>query len=252
MKNSVKAIVAALSSAVICAAPTVATFTGSVAVPAITAEAASNTATYLYGSNYGLNGVMFEINKSNRTADIVGYADTHCTNVTAPETIICGGYTYKVKRVRDNAFNGVTWITKVDLSACTYLESIGNAAFKNTRVNDLKLNTKLTTIGTEAFYNAYITKLRIPGGVKTIGNYAFWFNGLQEVFFQSATVAGLNVDTPLKIQSYAFAKNPGLTHIDTYRKVYDMEPQSFKQTNNVSWYEGVGRNSFYSQYKNCQ
>ena len=250
MKNSVKAIVAALSSAVICAAPTVATFTGSAAVPAITAEAASNTATFLYGSNYGLNGVMFEINKSNRTADIVGYADTHCTNVTVPETIICGGYTYKVKRVRDNAFNGVSWITKVDLSACTYLESIGNAAFKNTKVATIDLNTKLTTIGVDAFRNTPVTYVKIPGGVKTICNNAFYnCTSLKEIFFQSASVAGLATDTPLKIQSGAFAYNTKLTHVDTYRKVYNMESGAFRGSNNITWYEGVGRNSFASQYK---
>ncbi|GEM_PF-5864585 len=254
MKKSIKAIVAAASAAVVCAAPTAAAFTGiaSVSVPGITASAADNKADVVIAKGHEvaiLNNIVYEFNTSTKEASIAGIWN-YRTIVSTPATVIIKGKEYKVTEVRERAFKNQTVIKEVDLSGATYLRKIGTEAFAGTISAKIKLNTNLETIDNDAFYDTNASEITIPGGVKTIGNRAFkncYY--LKRVFFQSAVVAGLDKNTPLTIKSEAFAGNARLTHIDAYRSVYAMESGAFRDTNNITWYEGAGRNSFASQYK---
>lgn len=250
MKNRVKAIITALTSAVICAAPASAVFTGTAMIPAITAEAASNEATLLFNNIVELNEVYYRLNGSAKTASVVGGYEGGPEEFAVPATIRYSGKDYKVTEVSADAFCN-TEVKKVDLSACIYLISIGARAFKGSSLNEIKLNTKLQYIRESAFQDTQLTSVRIPGGVREISNRAFRYcNNLSNVFFQSASAAGINVNTPLVLRTESFGSDVRLTHVDTYRKVYQMERYAFMGTHNITWYEGAGRNSFITQYRN--
>ena len=55
--------------------------------------------------------------------------------------------------------------------------SIGNRAFKNSKLLSIIIPSGVTNIGQEAFYNdSLLTSIKIPDGVKEIGNYTFYNN----------------------------------------------------------------------------
>ena len=253
MRKSIKAIICAASAAVVCAAPTVATFAGTAATIAITASAASDNVASITKDSKGneiavLNNLVYEFDLSARKAVLAGRYSNR-TEISSPATVIIKGVECQVKEVKDGAFRNGSSIKKVDLSGCTYLEKIGNHAFEKTTSTTIKLNTKLQTIGVGAFKGTNVSEVTIPGGTTLVANSAFMnCRYLSYVFFQSASVAGLNVDTPLKIQNSAFANDSKLTRVNTYRKKYNIEPGAFTGTN-ITSYEGVGRNDFASQYK---
>ena len=254
MKKSIKAIIAAASATVVCAAPTAAAFAGitSASVPGITASAADNKADVVIANGHEiaiLNNIVYEFKESNKTAAIAGIWN-YRNIVSTPATVIIKNQEYKVTSVRDRAFKNQSVIKYVDLTDATYLTEIGTEAFAGTISASIKLNSTLKKIGNDAFYDTNASELTIPGSVTEIGDRAFKkCDYLKRVFFQSAVSGGLDVNTPLKINSEAFANNTKLTHIDAYRKVYEMQSGAFRETNNITWYEGAGRSSFSSQYQ---
>lgn len=54
--------------------------------------------------------------------------------------------------------------------------SIGDTAFRETKIGEILFPNTLEEIGNQAFYFASLSEISIPGSVKSIGDYAFYDN----------------------------------------------------------------------------
>ena len=117
------------------------------------------------------------------------FEQTDITSITIPDSVTAIG---------EQAFNGCTSLTEVNISKNSKLETIGNRAFQQTNITSIAIpdsvtvigkqafnrctsltevniskNSKLETIGDGAFYDTRVLKMYLPGGVKTLGSGAF-------------------------------------------------------------------------------
>ena len=117
------------------------------------------------------------------------FEQTDITSITIPDSVTAIG---------EQAFNGCTSLTEVNISKNSKLETIGNRAFQQTNITSIAIpdsvtvigkqafnrctslkevniskNSKLETIGDGAFYDTRVLKMYLPGGLKTLGGSAF-------------------------------------------------------------------------------
>ena len=117
------------------------------------------------------------------------FEQTDITSITIPDSVTAIG---------EQAFNGCTSLTEVNVPKNSKLETIGNRAFQQTNITSIAIpdsvtvigkqafnrctslkevniskNSKLETIGDGAFYDTRVLKMYLPGGVKTLGSGAF-------------------------------------------------------------------------------
>lgn len=117
------------------------------------------------------------------------FEQTDITSITIPDSVTAIG---------EQAFNGCTSLTEVNIPKNSKLETIGNRAFQQTNITSIAIpdsvtvigkqafnkctsltevniskNSKLETIGDGAFYDTRVLKMYLPGGVKTLGVGAF-------------------------------------------------------------------------------
>ena len=117
------------------------------------------------------------------------FEQTAITSITIPDSVTAIG---------EQAFNGCTSLTEVNIPKNSKLETIGNRAFQQTNITSIAIpdsvtvigkqafnrctslkevnipkNSKLETIGDGAFYDTRVLKMYLPGGVKTLGSGAF-------------------------------------------------------------------------------
>ena len=281
MRKSTKAIIAALSASIMCAAPVAVTFAGTAAVTSITAEAASTV-------SYTFNKLKYNLNTSTREAALAGVSDANLANLTVPATLTYGGRTYKITKIEDSAFRGNTKLKTVDLRTATNLKDLGRYTFMEcSSLTSVKLSSSVTTMGncnfaectnlsSFEFVSHQITdiapyafrtckklkSINIPQSVKKISGSAFCDSGLTSVFISNnveqihlsafqmckelTTVTfeagGSNV---LDIRRDAFAYCPKLTRVNAYRTNIDAAYFVFEGSNNVRFY-GAGASQFHS------
>ena len=140
------------------------------------------------------------------------------------------------------AFYGLTTLTTVNIPADSKLTTIGEYAFRNTRLTAIALPEGLVSIGVEAF--RYVTSLEsvaIPSTVTDIGKYSFAnMTKLTNLTFAAADTA----TTPLSINDYAFTANTALVSITLPKRlerVYD----------SVTLGSGFSMTSFYTVFEGC-
>ena len=117
------------------------------------------------------------------------FQQTNITSIAIPDSVTVIG---------EQAFNGCTSLTEVNVPKNSKLETIGNRAFQQTNITSIAIpdsvtvigkqafnrctslkevniskNSKLETIGDGAFYDTRVLKMYLPGGVKTLGSGAF-------------------------------------------------------------------------------
>ena len=117
------------------------------------------------------------------------FQQTNITSIAIPDSVTVIG---------EQAFNGCTSLTEVNIPKNSKLETIGNRAFRQTNITSIAIpdsvtaigvqafnkctsltevniskNSKLETIGEGAFYDTRVLKMYLPGGVKTLGVGAF-------------------------------------------------------------------------------
>lgn len=95
-----------------------------------------------------------------------------------------------LESIGEEAFR-VTKLSNINLSACTKLKSIGSSAFFNLPLKcaiDLSGCTQLTSIGQQAFYMDSIPSLHLPASLTSIGSKAFYLcKNLTTVDFASGS-----------------------------------------------------------------
>ena len=133
-----------------------------------------------------------------KVTDIYTGTFQNCTGLTA-FTIPAS-----VKQIWGSAFDGCTSLTTVTNNAT--LTSIGDGAFRGTKITSLALAEGLTSIGNSTFANiTTLTSLTIPSSVETIGAYAF---------SKCTGIASLSIPQSVKtIGKGAFTNCTGLTAI---------------------------------------
>ena len=215
MKRSIKSVIAATAAMFMCTAPTMATIPFVPAVNTITASAYytpnafesfadswTPEITGLSGVTCNLGHVDYLINFSNNTATIKGidYADSR---IKIPAQLKVSRstnknkyFTIKVTEIDNQAFqykDGMTKdpknpdrllmgapLTKIDLSAAKYLQTIGNNAFKHcTALTSIDIPASVTTINANAFYEsglksvAFLNTFASSSKTLLIGDSAF-------------------------------------------------------------------------------
>ena len=149
-------------------------------------------------------------------------------SVSAAETLTEGDYEYQIND------NGTVTITKYigesltvtipSKIANTTVESIGNNAFRESKITSVKFPSTLKTIGEAAFYKCYYLKdVTFPSGLTTIGQYAFEQCNL----FTKIVLP----DTVTTLGSYAFRNCPGVTSITLSKGLTSLPYDGFSYCN---------------------
>ena len=281
MRKSTKAIIAALSASIMCAAPVAATFAGTAAVTSITAEAAS-TVSFTYQK------LKYNLNTSTKEAALAGVSDANLVNLTLPATITYGGSTYKITKIEDSAFRGNTKLKTVNLSSAIYLKDLGRYTFMEcSSLTSVKLSSSVTKMGNcnfaectklssfdfvsqqitdiapYAFRNCKNLKsINIPHSVKCISASAFCSAGLTSVYISNnvekihmsafqmcdnlttVTLEG-GVSKEIEVYRNAFAYCPKLKTVHANRTNINAWYFVFEGSNNVQ-IDGVGASQFHS------
>lgn len=142
---------------------------------------------------YYSDGLEFITNDEDGTAAVSSYSGGSST-VIIPKIFVSDGIEYDVKRISVDAFyNNNTTIKKVVLKAedvgiglrafmgtkitsfnFENVASIGDSAFKNTKIQEVKLNESITSIGKSAFEDCKnLTKVDFNHAEIDISEYAF-------------------------------------------------------------------------------
>lgn len=155
-----------------------------------------------------------EIVISADVTDIAANAFSGCTAL-ATATIESGS---TLQTIADGAFENTTSLASISLPGSVV--SIGNAAFKNSAINNAPLGNSLKRIGDEAFYGCVnLTSVGVPSSVTAIGKFAF---------AECSNVETLTLSVGLKnIGDFAFAGCSKLTEVNIPETVAFMGANPF-------------------------
>jgi len=171
-----------------------------------------------------------------KTATVTTGNYTSLTTVEIPQKVTINDVEYTVTAVAARAFYNCNRLTSVSLPEG--LTAIGDYAFRNVYISELKLPSTLKTIGNYAFQSCCnLTSVVILEGVTSIGNYAFDnCQSLQKIVLpKSLTKIGYllvrncsalttvvsRIETPFNIPDNAFARN---SVWDEQKQTYVYEP----------------------------
>ena len=91
-----------------------------------------------------------EYSFSGSKATVTGLADKNASSVTIPSTVKKGNKTYKVTKIRDNAFKGMKNLKTVSIGK--NVKTIGKSSFKSCKkLEKVTIGSSVTTIGKDAF-----------------------------------------------------------------------------------------------------
>ena len=137
-----------LSAATLAAMPVAPVLRDTWQFTAVTAEAASTPAP-LY--EYTTGGIVYQLDTSATEAYVKSYTGSPTTLIIRATVNYANG-AYKIVGIRDNAFNGCSTLTTVDLSSASNLRSIGTGAFRYSSVRNVYINSS-ATVNSYAFAN---------------------------------------------------------------------------------------------------
>ena len=178
--------------------------------------------------DYIVDGIYYNVNKSNRTAEVTKGDGKYKGSINIPESITYEGSSYSVTSIGKSAFRDCSGLTSVTIP--NSVTSIGDYAFDDcSGLTSVTIPNSVTSIGTFAFGDCSgLTSVTIPNSVTSIGSGVFYgCSGLTSVtipnsvtsigygFFRDCT--GLtSVTIPNSVTSigdYVFCDCSGLTSV---------------------------------------
>ncbi|MBQ3941101.1 MAG: leucine-rich repeat protein [Oscillospiraceae bacterium] len=169
-----------LSAATLAAMPVTPVLRDTWQTASVTAEAASTPAP-LY--EYTTGGIVYQLDTSNKEAYVKSYTGSP-TNLIIRATVNYANGAYKIVGIRDNAFNGCSSLTTVDLSSASNLRSIGTGAFRYSSVRNVFINSSVT-VNSYAFANTgslQSVTLQAYGTTVRIKPNAFYQSSIQDFY----------------------------------------------------------------------
>jgi len=202
----------------------------------------------VYATQVELEGIIYELYESSKTANITGYNDPSA-NLVIPSTIVYNDEDYTIVSINDSAFIDCTKIVSVSIP-----ESVTNIAKKAfsgcTNLTTVNIPSGITRIYDRTFYNcSNLTNFTIPNQITYIGNYAFYHcSSLKTVNIpNNVTILGnyaysgctslenLTLSNQIKlIDSYTFYNCKKLTKVVITDKVTTIGSRAFSDCTNLS------------------
>lgn len=152
-----------------------------------------------------INGIYYNLNKCEKTAQVTEGSDEHRGVVSIPETVSYNGKTYTVTSIGDRAFWDCTGLTSVNIpDSVTRIEGTFDGC---SGLTDVNIPDSITYIGDHAFNDCKgLTSVNIPNSVTRIGHWAFGgCNSLESVNIPNSVTS---------IEDVAFWGCSGLTSVN--------------------------------------
>ena len=124
--------------------------------------------------DFEVDGIYYNITTDGEEVEVTnGNTNNYSGEVTIPSTVEYNSTKYIVTSIGDNAFNGCTSLTSIDIPSS--VTSIGRWAFRFcTSLTTVDIPSSVTSIGDQAFYCCYsLTSIDIPSSVTSIGDQVF-------------------------------------------------------------------------------
>ena len=123
--------------------------------------------------DYIVDGIYYNVNKSNRTAEVTKGDGKYKGSINIPESITYEGSSYSVTSIGSGAFRYCRGLTSVTIP--NSVTSIGEHAFYGcSGLTSVTIPNSVTSIGASAFSGCSgLTSVTIPNSVTSIGTYAF-------------------------------------------------------------------------------
>ena len=123
--------------------------------------------------DYIVDGIYYNVNKSNRTAEVTKGDGKYKGSINIPESITYEGSSYSVTSIGKSAFRDCSGLTSVTIP--NSVTSIGDYAFDDcSGLTSVTIPASVTSIGDYAFYDCSgLTSVTIPNSVTSIGTFAF-------------------------------------------------------------------------------
>ncbi|MGM9816671.1 MAG: leucine-rich repeat domain-containing protein [Lepagella sp.] len=119
-----------------------------------------------------VDGIYYNLNKSDNTASVVAGDNVYSGNIVIPETISVEGATYSVTSIGDESFRNC--IDLVSVSIPSSVTSLGENSFRYCGLMSISLPNSITSIGNSCFYYCeYLTSIVIPNSVTSLGDDCF-------------------------------------------------------------------------------
>ena len=155
--------------------------------------------------DYIVDGIYYNVNKSNRTAEVTKGDGKYKGSINIPESITYEGSSYSVTSIGSGAFRYCRGLTSVTIP--NSVTSIGEHAFYGcSGLTSVTIPNSVTSIGASAFSGCSgLTSVTIPHSVTSIGRSAFsGCSGLTSVTIGNSVTS---------IGEFAFYDCTGLTSV---------------------------------------
>ena len=193
--------------------------------------------------DYIVDGIYYNVNKSNRTAEVTKGDGKYKGSINIPESITYEGSSYSVTSIGKSAFRDCSGLTSVTIP--NSVTSIGDYAFDDcSGLTSVTIPASVTSIGDYAFYDCSgLTSVTIPNSVTSIGHSAFCdCSGLTSVTIPNSVTS---------IGEYAFLGCDGLTSVTIGMSVTSIGHSAFSLCSGLTSIVVDENNTVFDSRNNC-